>query len=78
MPIKDPLAREFYLTMAASEHWSKRTLESKIDGMLYERTAIATKPEELIKQELTECLQEPLFPRVYRIEGDVQREEFRR
>lgn len=54
MPVKDPLAREFYLTMAASEHWSKRTLESKIDGMLYERTAIATKPDELIKQELTE------------------------
>jgi len=54
MPIKDPLAREFYLTMAASEHWSKRTLESKIDCMLYERTAVATKPDELIKQELTE------------------------
>ena len=54
MPIKDPLAREFYLTMAASEHWSKRTLESKIDGMLYERTALATKPDELIKQELSE------------------------
>ena len=43
MPIKDPLA-----------HWSKRTLEAKIDGMLYERTAIATKPDELIKQELSE------------------------
>ena len=54
MPIKDPLAREFYLTMAANERWSKRTLEAKIDGMLYERTAIATKPDELIKQELTE------------------------
>ena len=54
MPIKDPLAREFYLTMAANERWSKRTLEAKIDGMLYERTAIATKPNELIKQELTE------------------------
>ena len=27
----------------------------KIDGMLYERTAIATKPEELIKQEPAEC-----------------------
>lgn len=26
MPIKDPLAREFYLTMAANERWSKRTL----------------------------------------------------
>lgn len=54
MSVKDPLAREFYLTMAANERWSKRTLEAKIDGMLYERTAIATKPDELIKQELTE------------------------
>ena len=54
MHIKDPLAREFYLTMAANQRWSKRTLEAKIDGMLYERTAIATKPDELIKQELTE------------------------
>ena len=54
MPIKDALQREFYLTMAATERWSKRTLQAKIDGMLYERTAIATKPEELIKQELAD------------------------
>ena len=54
MPIKNPLAREFYLTMAANQRWSKRTLEAKIDGMLYERTAVATKPDELIKQELME------------------------
>ena len=54
MPIKDPLAREFYLTMAANERWGKRTLEAKIDGLLYERTAVATKPDELIKQELSE------------------------
>ena len=40
--------------MAATERWSKRTLQAKIDGMLYERTAIATKPEELIKQELAD------------------------
>ena len=58
MPIKDPLAREFYLTMAANERWSKRTLEAKIDGMLYERTAIATKPDGLIKQELAELRNE--------------------
>ena len=38
--------------MAASERWSKRTLQDKIDGMLYERTAIAQKPEEVIKAEL--------------------------
>ena len=54
MPIKDELQREFYLTMAANEMWSVRTLHAKIDGMLYERTAIATKPEELIKQELAD------------------------
>ena len=54
MPIKDALQREFYLTMAANEMWSVRTLQAKIDGMLYERTAIATKPEELIKQELAD------------------------
>ena len=53
MPLKDELQREFYLTLAASERWSKRTLQDKIDGMLYERTAIATKPDELIKKELS-------------------------
>ena len=53
MPLKDELKREFYLTMAASERWSKRTLQAKIDGMLFERTAIATKPDELIKKEIS-------------------------
>ncbi len=52
MPIKDELKREFYLTMAASERWSKRTLKDKIESMLFERTAIASKPDELIKKEL--------------------------
>ena len=53
MTLKDPLQREFYLTMAANERWSKRTLQSKIDEMLYERTALSSKPEEVVKQELT-------------------------
>ena len=52
MPLKDELQREFYLTLAASERWSKRTLQNKIDGMLFERTAVASKPDELIKKEL--------------------------
>ena len=51
-PIKDPLSREFYLTMSVSERWTKRTLRNKIDSMLYERTAISSKPEEVIKTEL--------------------------
>lgn len=53
MTLKDGLQREFYLTLAASERWSKRTLQEKIDGMLYERTAISGKPDEMIKQELS-------------------------
>ena len=54
IPLKDDLQREFYLTLAASERWSIRQLRKEIDGMLYERIAIATKPDELIRQELSE------------------------
>lgn len=49
MPIKDPVTREFYITMAAEERWSKRELQKQIDCMLYERTAISRKPEEFVK-----------------------------
>lgn len=52
LPLKNDLQREFYLTMAAEEHWGIRTLRAKIDGMLFERTAISNKPEELIRSEL--------------------------
>lgn len=38
--------------MAADQHWSKRTLKAKIDGMLYERTALAKQPEEVIRRDL--------------------------
>ena len=50
--IDDPLKRDFYAEMCRVERWSTRTLHKKIDSMLYERTAISKKPEELIKQEL--------------------------
>ena len=53
MALKDELQREFYLTLAATERWSKRTLQAKIDSMLFERTAISGKPEEFIKKELS-------------------------
>ena len=52
LPLKEPLQREFYLTMAATERWGRNKLREMIDGMLFERTTIATKPEELIKSEL--------------------------
>ena len=53
MTLKNELQREFYITMAAAERWSVRTLQAKIDGMLFERTAIASKPDGLIKKELS-------------------------
>lgn len=58
IPIDDDLARNFYLTMAADQRWSKRTLKAKIDGMLYERTAIAKQPEEVILHDLEELRNE--------------------
>ena len=53
IPLKDDLQREFYLTLAASERWSVRQLRKEIDGMLFERSAISGKPDELIKKELS-------------------------
>ena len=44
LPLKESLQREFYLTLAASEKWKVRQLRKEIDGMLFERTAIASKP----------------------------------
>jgi predicted nuclease of restriction endonuclease-like (RecB) superfamily len=52
MFIEDDLKRMFYLEMTRIEHWDTRTLDQKIDSMLYERTALSRKPNELIKQEL--------------------------
>lgn len=54
IPLKEPLQREFYTEMCRVERWSVRTLRKKIDSMLYERTAIFRKPEELAKHELAE------------------------
>ena len=45
LPIKDPLARDFYAEMCRIERWDVRTLRQKIGGMLYQRTALSKKPE---------------------------------
>jgi len=50
--LDDPLKRDFYAEMCRIEGWSTRTLRQKINGMLYERTALSRKPEQLIRQEL--------------------------
>src|SRR5690554_291698 len=50
--VEGSLKREFYATMCNNENWSVRELSSRIDSMLFERTAISKKPEETIKNDL--------------------------
>jgi len=52
LSLKEEVKRDFYLTMALNETWGRDALRGKIDGMLYERTLISGKPDELIKTEL--------------------------
>jgi len=52
IPIKDTIKRDFYAEMCRIERWNYRTLQKKINSMLYERTALSKKPEELINLEL--------------------------
>ena len=58
IPLKDDLQRDFYAEMCRIERWSVRTLRKKIDGMLYERTAISKKPEKLIEKDLAALREE--------------------
>ncbi len=50
--LEDPLRREFYTEMCRLERWSVRALQAKVRGMLFERTALSRKPEELARREL--------------------------
>ena len=50
--LDDPLKRDFYAEMCRIEKWNTRTLASKVGGMLFERTALSKKPDQLIRQEL--------------------------
>tara|TARA_R110002072_G_scaffold238329_1_gene395671 strand:- start:4203 stop:5273 length:1071 start_codon:yes stop_codon:yes gene_type:complete len=50
--LKQPLQMQFYAQMCRHERWSVRALHSKINSMLYERTALSKKPEELALIEL--------------------------
>ncbi len=56
--LKKPLQRDFYAEMCRIERWSVRTLRKKIDSMLYERTAISKKPDEVVKAELDQLRDE--------------------
>ena len=50
--IEDEPKRAFYAEMCRIEGWSTRVLAAKIVGMLFERTALSKKPDELIRKEL--------------------------
>ena len=53
LSIKDELQREFYLGMSIYEGWGRDSLRKQIASMLFERTAISGKSNELIKKELS-------------------------
>jgi predicted nuclease of restriction endonuclease-like (RecB) superfamily len=54
LPLKKHLQRDFYAEMCRVERWSVRLLRQKINGMLYERTALSKKPSSLAVLELKE------------------------
>jgi predicted nuclease of restriction endonuclease-like (RecB) superfamily len=56
--LDDPLKREFYAEICRVERWSTRTLQKKIGGMLFERTALSKKPAKLAKRELAKLRDE--------------------
>lgn len=51
--LDDPLKRDFYAEMCRLERWSTRTLQARLDSMLFERTALSKKPDKLIGHEIT-------------------------
>lgn len=52
--IENPLKRNFYTDICRLENWDTRTLNKKIQSMLFERTSLSRKPEKLIEIELQE------------------------
>jgi len=58
IPLKEPMQREFYAEMCRVERWSVRTLRQRINSMLYERTALSKKPDQLAAKELQKLREE--------------------
>lgn len=52
--MEDSLKRDFYIELCRVDNWSVRKLKKHIDSMLYERTALSKKPEDLIRKEITQ------------------------
>jgi len=71
--IDEPLQRDFYTELCRAEGWSVRELRAKIKGMLFERTAISRKPEELIRSELTDVLRAKLHKAIVIAQEKISR-----
>ena len=56
LPIEDELKRDFYAAMCKSEGWSVRVLRDRKNSLLYERTAISRKPEETIRGDILQLM----------------------
>lgn len=54
LSVDDPLKRQFYIEMCRLERWSTRTLKERVSSLLYERTALAKRPETVVSQALDE------------------------
>ena len=62
LPIKDPLARDFYAEMCRIERWEVRTLRQKIAGMLFQRTALSKRPTSVISAEISKLREGQMSP----------------
>jgi hypothetical protein len=61
LPIKDAIKRDFYAEMCRIEKWNVRTMNKKIDSMLFERTALSKRPELVAEAELDALRKEDLL-----------------
>lgn len=59
--IDNNLKREFYTQLNVYERWGIRELRDKIDSMLFERTALAAKPEEAIQTTIKQLEKEQIL-----------------
>ena len=62
LPIKDPLARDFYAEMCRIERWDVRTLRQKVGGMLFQRTALSKRPTSVISAEISKLRDGQMSP----------------
>ena len=59
--INDELQRAFYTEMCLIENWDVRTLRDKTNSMLFERTALAKKPEMVIRENIEKLRNEKVI-----------------